>query len=323
MALTILLTSVGSRVELVQAFRNAAKDLQIPLTIIGADVSELAPALYFCTQAEIVPPIASEDYIPALLRICRARGVNALIPTIDTDLPLLADNRQRFEALGTQVCIMDPDKIAICRDKRQTAAYFRSLGLTTPETVDHFEHYTAGFPAFIKPFNGSASIGANRAEDQAELAFYAAKLPDGYIVQPFIHGTEYTVDVFCDFQGDPVYITPRVRIALRAGEVLKTRVHHRPDITRQILLLLRQLRPRGPVTVQLIRDAAGTNHFLEINPRFGGGAPLSMMAGANSARALLRILMGEKVEYVPEAADEGATFSRFDQSVRLDGCKDP
>ena len=46
----ILFTSVGRRVELVQAFKNAAAELNINLTIYGADFSDFAPALFFCDK---------------------------------------------------------------------------------------------------------------------------------------------------------------------------------------------------------------------------------------------------------------------------------
>ena len=44
-------------------------------------------------------------------------------------------------------------------------------------------------------------------------------------------------------------------------------------------------------------------------------APLSIKAGADSAELLLRCLMGEKPGFVPNAAANGAIYSRFDQSV--------
>lgn len=43
----ILFTSVGRRVELLQAFRAAAEKLDIALTVMGADITKSAPALFF------------------------------------------------------------------------------------------------------------------------------------------------------------------------------------------------------------------------------------------------------------------------------------
>ena len=42
----ILFTSVGRRVELIQAFQKAAEGLGEDLTVIGGDFSDTAPARY-------------------------------------------------------------------------------------------------------------------------------------------------------------------------------------------------------------------------------------------------------------------------------------
>ena len=313
----LLFTSIGRRVELVQAFKNAAAKLGVELILYGTDISASAPALQFCDRTVLVPRIKDPAYIPSLLEVCEKEGIDALIPTIDTDLLVLAENREQFSAIGTRAVISAPDRIALCRDKRLTADYFHSVGLESPAPVDKVEAYTAGFPAFIKPKDGSSSIFAYKVENQKELEAYAAQIPD-YIIQPFIEGTEYTVDIFCDFEGNPIFITPRIRLAVRAGEVLKTEITQDRQIITEMKRLLQDYRPFGPITVQLIRQKdTGVDHYIEINPRFGGGAPLTMMAGANAAQALLQLLSGEKPTYQEDAAEDGAIYSRFDQSVRV------
>lgn len=313
----ILFTSVGRRVELIQAFHSAAERMNIDLRIYGADITNTAPALQFCDDTVIVPRISSDEYIPALLDTCNTNGIDAVIPTIDTDLLALSKNREKFENQGTKVFIGEPEKIAICRDKRFTADYFIGLGLKSPKPVDDVKNYKGDFPAFIKPKDGSSSINAFKANDEQELLSYARQIPD-YIIQPFVEGVEYTVDAFCDYEGNPILITPRIRLAVRAGEVLKTEITQDKTIIEEIRKVLFDFKPRGPITIQLIRDnKSGDDYYIEINPRFGGGSPLSMKAGADSAEMTLRILNGEKVEYVPLAAEDGAVYSRFDQSVRV------
>lgn len=311
----ILFTSAGRRVELMQAFRSASEKSRIPLELYGADMNPHAPALAFCDRSVIVPAIRSEDYIPELLRICREESINALVPTIDTDLLLLSRERESF--LPTKVIISDPDKVALCRDKRLTADYFLSVGLKSPVPVDNIIDYRGGFPAFIKPRDGSSSIFAYKADTPEELESYSLRVPD-YIIQPFIEGTEYTVDIFCDLDGEPVYITPRIRLAVRSGEVLQTKIDQDDRIIGEMRSLVADYRPRGAITVQLIRQkGTGEDWYIEINPRFGGGAPLSIKAGADSAEALLRVLNGEKPGYRGKAAEDGAVYSRFDQSIRV------
>lgn len=311
----LLFTSVGRRVELMQAFRAAAEKNNLILELYGADTSNSAPALFFCDYTVCVPRIRDEQYIPFLVDFCEKNQIDALVPTIDTDLLLLAENAFRFK--NTKVIISAPDKVAICRDKRLTADYFISLGLKSPKPVDNVDNYTGGFPAFIKPKDGSSSIFAYKVKNEEELRAYAMQVPD-YIIQPYIEGTEYTIDAFCDYDGNPILITPRIRLAVRSGEVLKTRISQDDKIIEEIKTLIKDYKPCGQITVQLIREKnTGDDYYIEINPRFGGGAPLSIKAGADSAEQLLRLVNGEKLSYIEKAAEDDAIYSRFDQSIKV------
>ena len=317
----ILFTSVGRRVELIQAFQKAAEGLGEDLTVIGGDFSDRSAELYFCGKTKKLCKITDPHYIPTLLEICEKEKVDCLIPTIDTDLLILAQNKERFEHLGTKVLISTENKVKLCRDKRYTADYFLSLGLKSPIPVDNILQYHDGFPAFIKPKDGSSSINAYKAENENDLKTYADKIQN-YIVQPFISGKEFTIDIFCDYGGNPVYITPRERIAVRAGEVLKTKICQDEKMISEMKLLIEDYKPCGQITVQLIQDGVtGENYYIEINPRFGGGAPLSIKAGADSAKAVIEMLQGKKLEYVPMAARDGAIYSRYDQSICINEVK--
>ena len=308
----ILFTGVGRRIELLQAFRNAALVLNKELKIYGADMAGTAPALAYCDYTRKVVAMKDPEYIDDLLQICTDDHIDLLIPTIDTDLLVLSENREKFEAIGTKVMISAPDKIRICRDKNNTSQFFVDCGLHAPMPVNDWKKYKSGYPAFIKPKDGSSSINAFKVENEEELEVYAGQVED-YIVQPFVGGHEYTIDIFCDWDGVPISIVPRERLQVRAGEVLKTRICMDKTMIEESKALCKAFKPCGPMTVQLIRDDAGVDWFIEINPRFGGGAPLSMKAGARSAEAILKLLDGEDVEEYQIA--DGAIYSRFDQSV--------
>ena len=308
----ILFTGVGRRVELIQAFRTAALVLNKDLKIYGADMAGTAPALAYCDYTRKVVAMKEPGYIQNLLDICLSDHIDLLIPTIDTDLLILSENKEKFEEIGTRVMISAPDKIRICRDKNNTSQFFVDCGLHAPIPVNNWKDYKSGFPAFIKPKDGSSSINAFKVESEEELEVYARQVED-YIVQPFVSGREYTIDILCDWDGNPVSIVPRERLQVRAGEVLKTRICMDSIMIEESKKLCSVFKPCGPMTVQLIRDNEGTDWYIEINPRFGGGAPLSMKAGARSAETIMKLMDGEKVE-AQDIAD-GAIYSRFDQSV--------
>lgn len=314
--INILFTSVGRRVELVQAFREGASRLGVQLKIHGADLTSTAPALSLCDYSHKVPPIDDESYIPFLLNACKENEIDLLIPTIDTDLLILAQSKAEFKRSGTTVLVPDESVIHISNDKRNTYKFFKKVGVATPETFEDYTQYDLGFPCFIKPYVGSASKDAYSVPSQDILEKYAGDIA-GYIVQNKIMGEEFTVDVLCDFNGRPIYITPRRRLQVRAGEVLTTEIMNDPKVVLECQQILSELRAVGPLTIQYIKDSeTGINFYIEINPRFGGGSPLSMKAGAHSAESILRMVAGYDVEPQLEAHSPGAIYSRFDQSVR-------
>lgn len=314
--MNILFTGVGRRIELLQAFRNASLVLNKELKIYGADMEGTAPALAYCDFTRRVVSMKAPNYINNLLQICKEDKINLIIPTIDTDLLVLSENKKLFEEIGTRVLISEPDKIKICRDKNFTSQFFVDCGLHAPMPVNDWKEYKSGYPAFIKPKDGSSSINAFKIENEDELIIQSSLVRD-YIIQPFISGIEYTIDIFCDWEGNPISIVPRERLQVRAGEVLKTRIYMDNTMIEESINLCRSFKPCGPITVQLIRDENCVDWFIEINPRFGGGAPLSMKAGARSPEYIIKLLSGDVVEYQNNISNN-AIYSRFDQSVCIE-----
>ena len=314
----ILFTGVGRRIELLQQFRQAALVRNVSLKLYGADMLGSAPALVYCDYIRKICSMRDPNYIAELLNICITDKIDMVIPTIDTDLLLLSKAKRKFEENGIKILISEYDKIVLCRDKNLTSGFFAQCGLNAPKTYNDYLMYEGKYPCFIKPKDGSSSINAFKVNSKEELKVYSNLIND-YVVQEFIEGVEYTVDAFCDYFGKPVYIIPRIRQAVRAGEVLKTKIDMDQQIIKEMKQIIKVFNPCGPITIQLIKDnKTGDNYYIEINPRFGGGAPLSMKAGARSAEVILQMINDEEVTYQPDACNDGAVFSRFDQSVCIE-----
>ncbi len=314
----ILILSAGRRVELVDCFKRARERLKIKGNVIAADASELAPALYFADINEIVPRISDNDgYIKAIKDICQNFKVSLVVPTIDTELLLLSERRAEIEETGAKVLISDERVTAICRDKKNTQKFLEDNGFLVPHMLSGEELSKPGnlkYPLFIKPRDGSSSINAFQVHNEEELQLYL-KLIDNPIVQEYIEGTEYTIDAFLDFDSNLITVVPRVRIATRSGEIAKGVIRKDREIMDNVTKLLSVLKPVGHITVQCKKTRRGIE-YIEINPRFGGGAPMSIMAGADSCENLYRLLMGEHLKY-NEKFRENLTFLRFDQSIML------
>lgn len=317
-AVNILILSAGRRVELINCFKRAKERLKIRGMIVAADASELAPALYFADVNEVVPRISdSENYIKAITDICRNFQISLVVPTIDTELILLSEKKAEIEATGAKVLISDERVTKICRDKKNTQDFLEKNGFLVPHMLSQKELSDPSkltFPLFIKPRDGSSSINAYQVHNAEELDVYL-KLIERPIVQEYIEGTEYTVDVFLDFESNIITTVPRIRIATRSGEIAKGVIRKEREIIEDVNRLMGILKPIGHITVQCKKTRRGIE-YIEINPRFGGGAPMSIMAGADSCENLYRLLLGEKLKYT-EFYRENLTFLRFDQSIML------
>ena len=322
--LNVLFTCIGRRVSLLNSFRRAAKLLRAKASFFGTDTTELSPALQLCDKGFLVKPIKHAGYIRQLLSIIKNNGVNLLVPTVDLDLKLLAQNNSKFEQLGCRILVSSPEVIDICQDKRQTYRFLIKNGFETPVTMNvhsALSKHNITWPCFLKPWDGYAGRGNAVVHNQKELSFYAKRVPNP-ICQEFIQGTEYTCDVYVDFTMKVRCVVPRKRIEVRAGEVSKGQVIKNNHIMSQASSLVETL-GAGPglVTLQLFKTPEGKLKFIEINPRFGGGAPLSIQAGADFPKWILQEVLGKKTNIKFDGFKDGLVMLRYDDEVWLENPK--
>lgn len=312
----ILILSAGRRVELIRCFQKAAQKLNIKSNIVAGDCSLTAPGLYFADKKIKLEPIKEEEkYITSIISACKKEDIALIVPTIDTDLLLLARNKSIIEELThAKLLISDIGIIKICRDKIKTQQFFEKYNFHIPRmySKEELNKENIRFPLFIKPKSGSSSVNTFIVNDRDELDTFQSIVKDA-IVQDFIQGDEYTVDVFLDFESNVISIVPRLRIATRSGEISKGRIVKDREIIQDILRLMSILKPIGHITVQLMKTEKGIE-YIEINPRFGGGAPMSIQSGADSCEYLYKLLMGEDLQY-NENYKDNITFLRFDDSI--------
>jgi len=316
-SLNILFTCIGRRVSLLRSFRRAAKQLKIKALLFGTDTTGLSSALQLCDEKYIVKQIGHPDYLKRLLQIVKQNGVKLLVPTIDTDLLLLAKNKKKFAGLGCQVLVSEPGVIEVCQDKRKTHRFLVKNSFDSPVTMSAttaLSRSRLNWPCFLKPWDGYASRGNVIVNNRRELLFFAKRIPN-CIVQEFIEGTEHTCDVYVDFTMKVRCVVPRKRIEVRAGEVSKGQVVKHPHIISEAARLV-EILGAGPgvITLQLFLTDDRVK-FIEINPRFGGGVPLSIRAGANFPKWILQQLLGRKTNIRFDSFKDNLVMLRYDGEV--------
>ena len=319
--ISILFTCIGRRVSLLNSFRRAARQLKINASFFGTDTTELSSALQLCDKGFLVKPITHAGYIRQLLRIVKNNKVKLLVPTVDLDLKLLAQNKSKFAAMGCCALVSPPEVIDICQDKRKTCSFLIKNGFDTPVTMSvraALSKKRLNRPCFLKPWDGYASRGNAAVSNRKELLFFAKRIPN-CIVQEFIKGAEHTCDVYVDFCLKVRCVVPRKRIEVRAGEVSKSQVVKHPAICIESARLVEKLGAGpGVITLQLFLTDDDKVKFIEINPRFGGGVPLSIKAGANFPKWILQELLTSKVNIRFDGFKDNLVMLRYDGEVWLE-----
>ncbi|TKJ33310.1 MAG: transcriptional regulator [Planctomycetes bacterium B3_Pla] len=319
-SLNVLFTCIGRRVSLLESFRRAARQLKISASFLGTDTTELSPALQSCDKRFLVKPTSHPAYIRELLSIVKANKVELLVPTVDLDLKSLALNRPKFAAAGCRVLVSSPDVIDICQDKRKTYRFLLKNDFDAAPTMSvrsALSKKKINWPCFLKPWDGSAGRENAIARSRKELLFYAGRIPNA-ICQEFIEGIEYTCDVYVDFGMKVRCVVPRIRIEVRAGEVSKAQVAKNARIMSEAARLVEKIGAGpGVITLQLFLTDDGTVKFIEINPRFGGGVPLSIKAGADFPKWILQELTGRKLNIRPDGFKDKLVMLRYDSEVWL------
>jgi carbamoyl-phosphate synthase large subunit len=290
--MNILITSAGRRVSLVRAFKKELKKHFRDGRIYAADMKpDLSSACQVCDRFYAVPKATDKSYCDILIEICNRNNIKLVIPTIDTELIPLAENIKYFQNNGIELVISDLDVILMCLDKRRTLKYFDSLGF--PRTKES-DLENPEFPIFVKPFDGSSSIGTQLIKKGSQLTdelianeklmFLEYMSPEKYI--------EVTIDLYFDKHHFLKCAVPRERIEVRSGEVSKS-VTRKNDLYETVCSKFAFCKGfRGCITLQVFRNRTTNEIFAsEINPRFGGGYPLSYLAKANYPEMIIKEYM--------------------------------
>lgn len=334
--MNILFTCAGRRTYLLKYFKE---NLSTGDKIVATDMSLTAPALQVADVKLQVPAVYDPEYIDITLKICEEQRIDALFSLNDLELPILAENKARFEAIGVQVVVSDPAVIDIAFDKYKTAQWVAKLGLAAPKTYVRLDDckraLSAGevsFPLFMKPRWGSGSIGLESIADMEELDIYygllmkkikktilaTASVGDEYImIQEKLTGAEFGLDIMNDLNGKNVGVSVKQKLAMRSGETDKAVTVDLPEVREMGRKIGEALEHIGNLDVDIMQRADGAYCVLELNPRFGGGFPFSYEAGVNFPLALIKMIKGE--EYDPQmlVPEYGRMFSKNDYLMEI------
>ena len=318
----ILITSAGKRVSLVQFFQNELKTKCINSKVYTTELNpRYSPAAHISDKCFKVSKVTSNRYINELLEICIENKIKIIIPTIDTELIVLAKNKELFKSHGIDIIVSDLEFVESCRDKRLTYRLFDKLSINYPKLIDK---NNPNFPLFAKPYDGSLSSNlhiVNSAEDLTTKILDDEKLIFMELVDKSTY-KEYTIDMYYGKDHFVKSIVPRERIEIRAGEINKgiTRKNFVVDYLKNRMNYLHGV--VGCICIQLfVNEDAEEVLAIEINPRFGGGYPLSYHAGANYPKLIIQEYIEHKIIQYSVNWINNTLMLRYDADVIISDYK--
>ena len=297
---SVLITSIGRRGYLAEYFA----DIFGHDYVFVGDSDEQAPGMHAGFQALQLLGVDSPGYVDHLRATVRANGIRLVLSLHDHEVAVLSRER---EVIGPDCVVlgMPTEKWGIGLDKLETYRLLEKSGLSVPRTFA-VEAHTAneflrrtGFPlpVILKPRFGSASIGVSRIASLEQVADYFASQPVGEIlVQEFILGDEYGLDIVSDLQGRYLGTLARRKIRMLHGETDAAVTVDAAQFRELSQALAEATGHIGPVDADVLVDAEGRQYVVDLNPRFGGGYPFSHIAGANVPRVLHGLLVQGKYD---------------------------
>lgn len=319
----ILITSAGRRVSLVNSFKKELKSLGLSYKIYCTDFNPtLSSACQISDGFFKMKKVTDKDYINDLLALCIKNNIGLVIPTIDTELEVLSKNKELFKKNTITILVSSLDFIKSCRNKNLIHDFFDSINFRRAKT---FNSKNLIYPFFVKPYDGSRSKGAYLIEKEEHLTREILDNDKNMFLEYFsnMDYSEFTVDIYFSNTHKIKCIIPRERIIVRDGEVNTacTRKNSIVDLVKEKFNNIEGL--IGCITLQVFKSRKKDEIIgIEINPRFGGGYPLSYCAGANFPKWIIEeYLLNNFSDDYFENWNDNLLMIRYDQEIIVNGYK--
>ncbi len=286
-----LFSTIGKRGYIADYLREADPEVYI----VGSGVTKFTPGFTSCDESVLMPDIAAEEYPDAVRHLVVDHKIDSILSFTDPDVAALSQLRPELTAQRVKCFFPGQEVATMGYDKLETARWAAQHGVTAPLTVAHPQRALdeIGLPLIRKPRFGSASVGVSVIRDERDL-FPVAHDEREYIYQEFIAGEEVNVEICGDLGGRPIGVSVWKKLLSRNGETELAVTVRRPELIDLGLWLGEAAKIIGPCDVDLI-ERDGRFFLIEFNMRFGGGYPVSHLAGAGFLELLVRTQRGECV----------------------------
>lgn len=314
--MNVLIASCGTRNKIIQYFKRAMAGSG---RVVATDCNPNAPALYDADCHYIVPRITADNYMDVIYDICRKEKIDGILSLIDPELSLLALHEKEFEALGVKVIGSSYELCERTLNKWEMYGWLTAHGYNCARSYMDVDVFLAdvqagviGYPVFVKPAKGSASIAISKAEDEETVRLLMSH-GEEMMIQEFLDGQEIGADCYIDMiSGRTVSVFTKKKLVMRAGETDKGISFRDERLFDLIEKFIDESGFRGQIDIDLF-DLGGVYYISEVNPRFGGGYPHAYECGVDHMTLILNNLDGKANESITGQYEEGLVMMKYNE----------
>lgn len=297
--MNILIPNIGRRGYLVKYIKETKN---FDGKVYVSDCVNTASGLYGRNDgAFILPkPVDNEEkYVSDLLNLCNDKDIKIIIPIIDPEIYILSKFREKFLKKNIMLMVSSEQVLNICYNKLEMNEFLKKNKFLFPKTyneINRFQNAISNreidFPVIIKPIYGSGSEDTYIVNSMEEVN---AHFKEGSLIQQFIEGQEYGVDVFNDKDNKPIRCVVKKKLAMRSGETDKAISVKDSNIQSKVIDLAKHLKHFGNMDCDVIVNNDNV-YFIDLNPRFGGGYPTTHEANVNLLELIIQLAQGKEIK---------------------------
>jgi carbamoyl-phosphate synthase large subunit len=290
-SISVLVTGAGGPAA-IAVLKSLRGDPSVEL--LAADMDSWAAGLYLVPPAarSVIPAGQAPEFAELLLARCLELGADVVIPTVDAELRPLAAARHAYEQAGVTLMLAPARALALTLDKLALATACAGV-VRVPRTELLSEEVSPDswtYPVILKPRTGSGSRDITAVMSADELKTMEPNAD--FIVQEYLPGEEYSIDMLADTDGRIVAGVPRVRARVDSGVSVAGRTLHDQKLEDFGAAVATTVGLTYIANVQARRDHAGRPALLEVNPRAPGSLPLTVASGVDMPRMALDAMRG-------------------------------
>ena len=296
----LLVTSASSKQPLLDVAIAVCAASQPQWRLIVGDTNRMAPTVLLAQETWIMPRF--DEHAPeSLLGELQARNIRGILPTRDGELAAFARAARMFNDNGIAVMVGGVAAVEQCQDKLAFQIACERSAINAIPTFVSVEEIPEQFRELVvKERVGAGSRGLALGVSRAE-ASVAAEGMHSPIFQPYIVGTEISVDVYSSATAGFMGAVARSRDVIVHGEAQVTTVLPHSAATTIAQRVVEAVGLVGHAVVQLIDDGEKM-HVIECNPRVGGASTLSLLVGLPSLSWFLAEASGVDPRSIPFVA---------------------